>query len=416
MRQLSKKNILRYSISIIFLVLFTLFSISHFILGGKESASVDALCPFGGFESLYTFVSSGNFVPRVMISSFVLAISITITSLLLKRGFCGWICPFGAINELLSRLNKDQIKVPEKIDKKTRYLKYIILIIIIIGTALTGTLVFRGYDPFMTFFHFGKGILWDYNSGEFSEHIIPFIITLIVLASALFISRFWCKYFCPLGAITTIFSRFSPFKINRDKKTCIGCKQCDKVCQVNVKVSSSDNINNLECINCLDCVDICPKKSLSLRIFNKNIKKLTYVITLLILFALPIAIAKISDSWGSTPNLKLYSTGEKTLSGDDIKGWMTIKDISASTNIPEDRLISDLGLPTNINTSIPINKIKDIIGIDFHTTEVRDYIDNLNPIKQNEEPQCPWGRKHDTIRRCNLWEDKNSNNICDLSE
>ena len=66
----NKHNIIRYSILIFFLLLFTIFSLRHFILGGKAAASVDALCPFGGFETLYTFIATGSMVPRILMSSF----------------------------------------------------------------------------------------------------------------------------------------------------------------------------------------------------------------------------------------------------------------------------------------------------------------------------------------------------------
>ena len=92
----------RYLVIIFFIVLFSLFSLRHFIIGGKFAASVDALCPFGGFETLFTFIATGGFVPRILMSSLILGIGLILTVIILKKGFCGYICPFGAVQELVN--------------------------------------------------------------------------------------------------------------------------------------------------------------------------------------------------------------------------------------------------------------------------------------------------------------------------
>jgi len=179
-----RKGILRYSILIFFLVLYSVFSVRHFILGGGVAASVDALCPFGGFETLYTFIATGGFVPRILMSSLVLAVGVLLTAIVLRRGFCGYICPFGTVQELLGKLSRRKMAVPKAIDRNARYIKYGMLAAILIGTALTGTLVFREYDPFITFFHFGKGLLWG---EEEAVSLVPIGITIAVLSASIII-------------------------------------------------------------------------------------------------------------------------------------------------------------------------------------------------------------------------------------
>lgn len=382
---MKKQSIIRYSILLFFLVLFSIFSWRHFILGGGVAASVDALCPFGGFETLFTFIATGGFVPRILMSSLILGIGVLITVLIFKKGFCGYICPFGTVQELLGKITKRKIQVPEKVDKYERHIKYLVLAVILIGTAYTGSLVFRGYDPFMTFFHFGKGIFWDYSVDEFAEHIVPFGIMILTLGSSIFINRFWCKYLCPLGAVMNIFAKIGLTKISRNKKTCIDCKICDKKCPMNVKVSTVKSIKDVECINCNACVSNCPKKSLSIKTFNKKYSPIAYAILTIFTFFLIIFAAKAAGIWQSVPNMGDYSEEGDKISGDQLKGWMTLNQVSKSSGIQVKTIIKGVGFKdSNIDGDTAMKDISSKYGIEFETELVREFIDNYDPQKDHE--------------------------------
>lgn len=416
---------IRYLILAFFLILFTIFSLRHFILGGDVAASVDALCPFGGFETLYTFISSGGFVPRIMISSLILAIGIILTTLIFKRGFCGYICPFGTVQELLSKIKKVKPKISLKIDKMSRNLKYIILITIILGTAITGTLVYRNYDPFVTFFHFGKGILWEYDPAEISDHITGFIITIIVLIASVFVSRFFCRFLCPLGGIMKIFSKIGLSKIIRDKDSCIDCKICDNICPMNVKISDKHDIKDHECINCNNCITKCPKDALSIKIFNKNMPVLSYAISLIILFFVVIGTSKAIGVWQSVPTTNLQDSSG-TIDPELIKGWMTLDEVAYESGINVMHFIIDLDLPKNINTSTRLKDISNNYNINFETEDLREYVrtfkhgdHHVETVKEQDtkETDCPWNIIDDPAPgECGLYIDKDSNDICDYSE
>jgi len=420
---MKKESIIRYSVLGFFLILFSIFSLRHFILGGGVAASVDALCPFGGFETLYTLIATGAFIPRIMASSLILAIGILITVLIFRKGFCGYICPFGTVQELLGKIRKNKIKINNKLDRKARYLKYVILVGILIGTAVTGTLVFRAFDPFVTFFHFGKGIFWDYNSAELVEHLIPFIITIVVLGLAIFIDRFWCRYLCPLGATMNLFTKLGLTKIKRDKKTCIDCKICDKVCPMNVKVSNVKYVKDEECINCNQCVTACPKSSLSLNMFKEKYTVFNYIVFILIVFFLAIGISKAAGVWLSVPGTAL-SNNAGEFNPDNIKGWMTLNDISKETGISTDEMIMEINLPLFIDLDLPLKDIAQKYGIEFETENMREYLrykeDNkATNIQSNaiNEVACPWDIHNDYAPgKCGLYTDQDSNQICDLSE
>jgi polyferredoxin len=238
---------------------------------------------------------------------------------------------------------------------------------VLIGTAITGVLVFRDYDPFLTFFHFGKGVFWDIEEG----HIAAFVITIAVLIGSVFISRIWCRYLCPLGATMNIFAWLGLTRIERDKNTCIDCKACDKLCPVRVKVSDIKTVRDVECINCNDCIAACPKSSLSLKIAGKGISVLTYIIASIAVFFLVIGIAKAAGIWKSI-GIEKSSEG---FTGDSIKGWMTMKDVAAELNMPAEELRAELGLPEEVDVTTPFKDINAKYGITFETETVRGYVD-----------------------------------------
>jgi len=416
---MKKDQLFRYSILGLFLVLFSFFSINHFVLGGGEAASVDALCPFGGLESLYTYFKTGNFVPRIMISSMILFVGILLTVLIFRRGFCGWICPFGTVQELLNKITKKKYELPSQIDKFARYIKYLVLAVILIGTAITGTLVFRGYDPFMTFFHFGKGLLWDFSADEVAEHAAAYVVTVFVLLGSVFINRFWCRYLCPLGAVTAIFAKFGLTSIKRDNKKCIDCGVCDKICPVKVKISNVDKIKSVECIDCTSCVSSCSKSALSIKLFNEKVSIKKYAIGLIFILLTIIGTTKAAGLWQSVPTASLVNITTGSVDADNIKGWMTLEEISKETGIHLIHFFVDFKLQEE-DAVIPIKDIGDKYGIELHAEDLREYVKNFKHGSDHVEEVgviCPWGLHDDpSPGQCGLYEDKDGNSICDLSE
>lgn len=414
--KMNKKNLFRYGILIFFLILFSIYSLRHMIFGGGVSPSVDALCPFGGFETLYTFLVTGNYIPRILISGLILAGGIIATALFFKRGFCGWICPFGTIQELLGKLTKKKIIIPENIDRFAKYTKYLVLITILVSTAVTGILVFRDYDPFITFFHFGEGVIW--GTAETTGVYLAFGILVITLLLSIFIERAWCRYFCPLGAVISIFSWMGLSKIKRNEKTCINCKLCDKVCPSRVQVSTSKQVKDIECIDCMQCVDACPKKSLSINIFGKKISKTIFVIALLGLFFGIIGVSMSTGLWQSIPSTDLKDNSGQ-VNVENIKGWMTLGNVSESVGIPLQVLCKDFNFPMDIDPNTPLKEIATKYKISFDTEALREYIKTFDysTLENAKTVECPFGIHDDNFPgKCGIYIDKNNNGVCDLSE
>jgi len=213
---------IRYLVQIIFFIFISYIAINHlYIRGGPEgSPSIHAYCPFGAIESLYNNLVHGTFVWKVQYSSYVMFMAVVGISLLFGKGFCGWICPFGSLLEWIriggvKLFKRKKSLLPPAVDAKMRYLKYGVVLLIVIPTYMTGRMVFENYDPFVAFFHFGKNI---------TKQLQPAYIVLgVVLVFSLFIGRFWCRYFCPLGAVLGLLNKISLFSIKRDKEDCTDC-------------------------------------------------------------------------------------------------------------------------------------------------------------------------------------------------
>jgi len=252
----------RLALQIFFFVLIAVIAINHSLEeAGKglpilSSASLHALCPFGGVVSIYQYAASGTYVKKIHSSSFVLMWIGFVAALLLGPVFCGWVCPFGSFQEWLGKLGKKIFKkkfnalIPYKFDKYLRYLRYAVLAWVLYMTIMSGKLFFGDIDPYFALFNF-----WS------SEVAIGGVIVLLVVAVfSLFVERPFCKYACPYGAVLGIFNLFRIFKIKRNPSTCIDCKRCDRDCPMNIPVSEKQVVRDHQCISCMECTSekTCP--------------------------------------------------------------------------------------------------------------------------------------------------------------
>ena len=190
---------------------------------------------------------------------------------LLGRAVCGFLCPFGFLQDLLYKIPFYK-KIKEwRGDKILRYLKYVVLVVFVIVLPIvykltpffckyicpSGTMagVLLSLADHSLFQVFGKIFTWKFS-----------LLVLIVLGSVL-IYRPFCKYLCPLGAFYGLFNKVALFSINLDKEKCIGCKACARACDM--CVDPSVNPNSAECIRCGKCVGACSEKALSMGIKGK---------------------------------------------------------------------------------------------------------------------------------------------------
>ena len=174
----------------------------------------------------------------------------TATALLFwGRGvFCGWLCPFGALQELLNeaarKLDIPQIKVPFALHERLWPIKYVIFLGLFAVSLGSVELAFRGaeVEPFKTAISMKFMREW------------PFVLFAVALLGAgLFIERFYCRYLCPLGAALAIPARLHMFEWLKRRPQCgTECRVCEVRCTVQA-IHPDGTINPNECIHCLNC-------------------------------------------------------------------------------------------------------------------------------------------------------------------
>ena len=170
--------------------------------------------------------------------------------------YCGYLCPFGLLQELSSAIGKKlKIKkrtIPDKIDKILRLLRYVLFVLV--------TFFSISFISSMLKFD-ARSNLFLILTGKTAE-IIMVISILVFSALSLFYNKIFCKYFCIQGAKYGLASYFRLFTIKIDADSCINCKRCDKACDMNIKISTCNKtVNSLNCINCFECIKNCPKKN-----------------------------------------------------------------------------------------------------------------------------------------------------------
>ncbi len=199
---------------------------------------------------------------------FILWIATAMSLIFWNRGaFCGWLCPFGALQELTNqvaqKLRVPQIKVPHGLNTRLAGLKYIIFLILF-GISLYELGLaekFAEIEPFKT------AIILKFVRDW------PFVIfAAVLLLAGLFIERFYCRYLCPLGAALAIPARLRIFDWLRRYKTCGNpCQLCAVECPVQA-INPEGDINPNECIQCLNCQQLYHNDKRCPHLIQKNAK------------------------------------------------------------------------------------------------------------------------------------------------
>ena len=208
-----------------------------------------------------TIVNIFNYIQLIYVSNFnysvivfdPLIVIISIVTLLsffiLGRGFfCGWLCPFGALQEIINicsqKLGIIQIKIRDNIHRKLIYFKYVILFFIIafLFIDLDTALLLTEVEPFKTSITLKFYREWPYV-----------IYAIILLLCTVFVSRFYCRYICPLGAVLALGGRFRLINILIRRKECGSpCHLCETSCPTQA-IKNDGKIDMNECFYCLDC-------------------------------------------------------------------------------------------------------------------------------------------------------------------
>lgn len=310
-----RKNIrlVRYAVQFAFLAL-TLFIgsrffqfVQHFESPGhpfvERPSSVDAFLPIGGLMDFKYFIMTGIVEP-VHPSGFIMFAAILGVSLVMKKGFCGWICPVGTVSQYIwtagEKLFSGNARITGFTDISLRSLKYVLLGLFVVAIG-----VMPMWSMAMFYIQDYYKIVDVRMMKFFTEMSMLTMWVLIVLGGlSLVYKNVWCRYLCPYGALLGLVSRLSPFKVRRNEEKCIHCHACTTHCPTLIDVEKTEVVKTAECFGCMTCVSRCPAEG-ALELTMSTGKKVRTVspwlfpVILIVLFYLIIGLGMVTNNWKS---------------------------------------------------------------------------------------------------------------------
>ncbi len=239
----------RHVIQVFFFILLVL------VVGSVCALKIGSLfisCPLGILQSV---VATRTF----MFSAIIFATVLIIFTFFYGRLFCSWACPVGTLTEHGGRLFPIYTR---NLSRGARNLKYWFLAFILISAY------FLEYSVFCSICPIGVSCR-TVNLRGFLLSPELLVVVLLVFIEA-YERRAWCKYFCPVGALLALTSKFKVFKLKIDFEKCISCNKCIRECAKHqMDILDRDNlklgfIRKDECNACFDCSEVCPKGAIEL--------------------------------------------------------------------------------------------------------------------------------------------------------
>ena len=221
-----------------------------------------AACPLG---SLQNAVAASADRPAFYVVGLLLMFG-----LLLGRVICGFLCPFGLIQELLHRIPTKKIK-KSPLTRGLSRVKYVVLAVF--ALAIPAWFALRrlplpGFCKYicpagtlegalMLLLHPANDALRAMTGGLFWW---KFTVMIAVLTACVFLFRAFCRFLCPLGALYSLMAKIALLGVKVDRDRCTDCGACVRVCRMDIR-----RVGDGECVHCGSCIDICPAKAISFR-------------------------------------------------------------------------------------------------------------------------------------------------------
>lgn len=215
-------------------------------------------------RDVVTALTTGEFSVDTLSAQLITIAVVFLFTAVWGRIFCGYLCSFGTLQEFVfwipQKLFRHKLRIPARLDQILQYLKYLVLAYIAVALWILALPMDSSLSPWGIF-----GMLTSGNPTVMAAAVRTwgFVLLLALLMGSLFVERFFCRYFCPLGALFTLVSGKRCYKIRREESACIHCDLCEKACSMGVSVLKKDVVSSGKCIDCMQCLTICPKECLS---------------------------------------------------------------------------------------------------------------------------------------------------------
>ena len=216
-------------------------------------------CPLGSLQGSFDNGKSSIF--------YVCGI-LMLYAMMLGRMICGWLCPFGLIQDLLYKIKSPKVR-KSPITRILSFMKYVILVFFVLVVPITYALRQSPTPAFCKFIcpagtiEGGLILLSNEVNNGFFRMLGPlftwkFLLMVSIVVSCVFIYRVFCRFLCPLGGLYGLFNKISFLGVKVDESKCTHCNLCISQCKVDIK-----HVADQECISCGECIPVCPTQAIS---------------------------------------------------------------------------------------------------------------------------------------------------------
>jgi polyferredoxin len=240
-------------------------------------------------------------VPAIHAAGMFMLIAFLAMSFVLRKSFCGWVCPVGTISEWLWQAGRSifgrTFALPRWADIPLRSLKYILfgLFFYVVVTMPVTAIVEFLTSPY--------GLVADVKMLDFFRRMgqMTAIVLAVLVVLSVFVKNFWCRFLCPYGAMTGLVALVSPTRIRRDPVACIDCEKCAKACPAGLPVDTALSIRSAECTACMSCVAVCPAAgALDLTVGlgrQRNLQPWMVATGIAVIFLAIVGYARLTGHW-----------------------------------------------------------------------------------------------------------------------
>lgn len=327
-----------------------------FLSGLPATSDPETYCPFGGIQAFVTFLVKSSLPCSMSSVQIMMGLVLAAAVILFSKLFCGYLCPIGSVEDLIGKARRAmkvkalKVKNGGVLDKILRLLKYVVLFWLVYMTVSSSELFCKNLDPYYATATGFKGeiTLW-----------MSILTVALVIVPAFFVDRFWCRYLCPLGALSNSLKfwcwmlllvavywlmnvlglniswlalmacfcllgwalevfhsnpKLQILHVQIDSDRCNGCGSCSRSCPYGIDIhAQAPYVSHVDCVLCGECVASCPSKALSVgvkpkkNVFGKYLPALLAVA----LFGLALVLGgkfelpTINEFWGVEDGMQL---------------------------------------------------------------------------------------------------------------